>query len=87
MVNSRRGRIHSIGEDDIYFVLYFTLYTSISFIPVFYILCFVFYSCVFGLLVLLLFRQISPWGLIKYLSIYLSIYIPSGDRMHRNDAL
>jgi len=62
----------------IYFVLYFTLYTSISFIPVFNIyIFFIFiflhsYSCVFGLLVLLLLQQISPWGLIKYISIYLT---------------
>jgi len=33
------------------------------------VFCF-FYSCV----LLLLTRQISPWGLIKYISIYLSIY-------------
>jgi len=33
------------------------------------ILYFIFYSCVFSLLVLLLLRQISPWGLIKYISI------------------
>jgi len=59
----------------IYFVLYFTLYTSISFHPCFLYFVFFLYSCVFGLLVLLLFRQISPWGLIKYISIYLSIFL------------
>jgi len=60
-------------------------YTSISFTCIhlylsslffiFYILYFIFYSHVFSLLVLLLLRQISPWGLIKYLSIYLSLYL------------
>jgi len=56
-----------------YFILYFVyLYTSISFIPVFYILFYIlFFILVFSLLVLLLLRQISPWGLIKYISIYL----------------
>jgi len=37
-----------------------------------FFLYFIFNSCVFSLLVLLLWRQISPWGLIKYISIYLS---------------
>jgi len=55
------------------YIFYFTLYTSISFIPVFYVIFyFIFYSCVFSLLELLLWRQISPWGLIKYISISLS---------------
>jgi len=59
----------------IYFILYFTcihLYLS----SLFFIL--IFYSRVFSLLVLLLWRQISPWGLINYISIYLNIlcYFP-----------
>jgi len=35
------------------------------------------------LLVLLLLRQISPWGLIKYLSIYLSIYLSPSSQWER----
>jgi len=63
----------------IYFIFYFVyfLYISISFIPVFYIL---FFILVFSLLVLLLLRQISPWGLIKYLSSYLD---PNEPREHQ----
>jgi len=66
----------------IYFILYFTLYTScihlylsLVYIYIFHpcILFFIFYSRVFSLLVLLLWRKISPWGLIKYISIYLSM--------------
>jgi len=44
------------------------------FLYYFFLLLFFFFSCVFSLLVLLLLRQISPWGLIKYISIYLSIF-------------
>jgi len=37
---------------------------------------------VFSLLVLLLWRQMSPWGLIKYISIYLSLSVASYQAAH-----
>jgi len=40
----------------------------------YFVFCFLFLCVFLFLLVLLLSRQISPWGLIKYISIYLSIY-------------
>jgi len=64
----------------IYFVLYFTCILLVYFYifhPCFLYFVFCFYSCV----LLLLSRLISPWGLIKYISIYLFHWKGA---MHRN---
>jgi len=55
------------------YIFYILLCILLVYIYIFHpcFLYFIFYSRVFSLLVLLLLRQISPWGLIKYLSIYL----------------
>jgi len=63
----------------IYILFYILLCILLVYIFIFHpcFLYFIFYSCVFSLLVLLLLRQISPCGLIRYISIYLSIYLSS----------
>jgi len=60
----------------VYIHIYTLFYILLVYIYIFHpcFLYFTFYSRVFSLLVLLLWRQISPWGFLKYISIYLSCH-------------